>query len=119
MKTGIFSGSVKTEWLLNGREMRLLETLTYTDSHGVDWVAPQRSIIDGASIPREFWILIGSPYCGKYRDASVIHDVYCKTKSRPWQQVHKVFNEMMVCSGVPDDQRQIIFRAVWFAGPRW
>ena len=36
-------------------------------------------VVDGASIPSVFWSIIGAPYTGKYRDASVIHDYYCET----------------------------------------
>jgi hypothetical protein len=38
------------------------------------FLAPEGMITDGASIPRLFWRLIGSPFTGKYRRAAIIHD---------------------------------------------
>lgn len=115
----MFSGSVKTEWLDDGRNMRLLETLTFTDSAGKVWTAPAGSVINGASIPGIFWQTIGSPYIGLYRRASVIHDVYCGSRTEPHQAVHRVFNEMMKYDGVTDVTRIRMFKAVWYFGPKW
>ena len=33
--------------------------------------------MDGASIPRALWTLVGSPYRGDYRRASIVHDQAC------------------------------------------
>jgi hypothetical protein len=68
-------GNVKAEWLPDGRSMKLLETFRYVDANGVAWAAPKDSVVDGASIPQEFWTFIGGPFEGKYRNASVCHDV--------------------------------------------
>ena len=72
-----FSGKPKTEWLDDGRNMLLLEEFTFTDDEGSVWVAPKGSPINGASIPKFLWSTVGSPYAGLYRNASIIHDVYC------------------------------------------
>ena len=55
--------------------MTLLNELRYTDPKGVVWIAPAGSVIDGASIPRALWSFMGGPFEGKYRNASVLHDV--------------------------------------------
>lgn len=116
---GNFSGAVETAWSKDGRNMTVLKDLTFTDKSGKVWTAKKGDVVNGASIPRFAWHLVGSPFVGKYRRASVIHDVYCTTKSEPWQAVHKVFNEMMTVDGVPWLKRLVMFRAVWFFGPRW
>ena len=41
------------------------------------WRAPADSVVDGASIPRALWTVVGSPYTGDYRRASIVHDVAC------------------------------------------
>jgi len=115
----MFSGTVKTEWLDDGRDMRLLETLTFTDAIGQVWEAPVGSIINGASIPKILWSVIGSPYTGKYRRPTVLHDVYCTTRTEPHQVVHRLFNEMMQCDGVEESLRIRMFKAVWYFGPKW
>src|SRR5688572_6845158 len=67
----------KLELMPDGRLMRLLEALTYTGADGVTWPVPAGIEVDGASIPRPLWSLIGGPFEGPYRDASIVHDHYC------------------------------------------
>lgn len=69
-----FSGEPLTRWDGN-RNMILEEDFYYTDSDGFTWHAPKGSCLNGATIPRAFWNIIGPPYAGKYRRASVVHDV--------------------------------------------
>src|SRR5580765_5814259 len=88
---GAFKGTVRAEWLDDGRTMRLLEPFSFVDPDGTEWPAPAESKIDGASIPRSLWGLIGGRYEGKYRNASVVHDVACDAKRRPWRSVHRMF----------------------------
>mgnify|MGYP001792979849 CR=1 FL=1 len=55
----------------------------YVDPKGHVWVAPASSVVDGASIPRSLWTFMGGPFEGKYRNASVLHDVADDQKNRP------------------------------------
>jgi hypothetical protein len=57
--------------------MCLLETFCFRDPDGKDWETPAGYAVDGASIPRALWTLVGSPYTGDYRRASVVHDKAC------------------------------------------
>lgn len=115
-----FDNTVKVEWLEEDRRMmRLLETVRFTDSKGVVWVAQEQALIDGASIPKFFWRVIGSPFIGYYRRPSVIHDVYCVNQMRPAQDVHDCFYEMMIADGVPAVRAKTMFEAVDKFGPRW
>lgn len=115
---GSYEGTVKTEWLPNG-QMRLLENFVYTDPDGNRWSAPKGAMVNGASIPPTFWSILGSPYTGKYRAASVIHDVACIEKKQPSDKVHLAFYYAMRASGVPDVQAKIMYAAVYNFGPRW
>ena len=114
-----FNGLVAAEWLEDGRDMRLLKDLIYCDRGGKIWTAPAGRIVNGASIPQFLWDKVGSPYCGRYRRASVIHDIYCEDQSEPWEAVHQVFEEMMEVDGVDYPLRREMFLAVWYFGPRW
>jgi hypothetical protein len=82
MNHGTFSGNPEAVWLTNDgtedRKMKLLEAFVFTDPAKKPWNAPKGSVVDGASIPRALWTLIGSPYTGNYRRASVVHDVACE-----------------------------------------
>lgn len=114
-----FSGRVKVEWLDDGRDMQLLEELVYTDKNGRKWIALRGAIVNGASIPKVLWSLLGSPFVGKYRRASVIHDVYCDMHLRPAQEVHDVFLEMLLWDGVEEGVARMMYHAVNSFGPRW
>ena len=74
-KWGYYNGEPVTKWNPDGRTMTLLTELRYTDPKGNVWVAPIGSVVDGASIPRYLWSIMGGPFEGKYRNASVLHDV--------------------------------------------
>jgi len=116
---GRFEGNVLVEWLDDGRRMQLLEDFAYIDPASMRWLAPRRSTIDGASIPRALWALIGGPYEGKYRNASVVHDVECKTHAHRWKDVHRMFYNAMRCGGVQWLKAKIMYGAVYHFGPRW
>lgn len=116
---GEFKGEVYTKWLSGGPYMELIKPFSYIDSRGVTWTVPAGTRIDGASIPRPFWTIIGAPYTGNYREASIIHDYYCTTKSRHWKAVHRVFLDGMLTRGVGQFQAQLMYLAVYRFGPRW
>jgi hypothetical protein len=116
---GRFIGSVVAEWLDDGRKMKLVAPFTYIDPGEVEWLAPAGSVVDGASIPRLAWSLIGGPFEGKYRNASVIHDIACEQRKRPWEVVHESFYYAMRASDVGNVKALIMYAAVYHFGPRW
>jgi hypothetical protein len=118
-KLGEFKGELILKALPDGRNMELISPFSYVDSHGVAWSVPSGTRVDGASIPSVFWGIIGAPYTGRYREASVIHDYFCSTKSRHWKAVHKVFLDGMLARGVDRVQAQLMYLAVYRFGPRW
>lgn len=79
MGHGKFSGDPESIWLTEegtqDRSMRVIRELAFQDQDAKNWLAPAGSIVDGASIPRALWTVVGSPYTGDYRRASVVHDV--------------------------------------------
>jgi hypothetical protein len=117
--TGEFKGSVVTRWADDGRNMTLLQPFEYIDPNGTKWPVPPGTTLDGASIPRFFWSLIGGPFEGRYRNASVIHDFYCQVQTRPFPIVHRVFYDAMVTSGLTDRTSWLMYKAVDQFGPRW
>ena len=103
----------------DGRNARLITGISYTGKDEFHWIAPAGSMLDGASIPRAFWTLIGGPFEGKYRNASIIHDRYCVDHLRSWKDTARMFHDAMRCSGVPPVKAKIMFYAVYRFGPRW
>ncbi len=113
---GYYSGPIETRWENDGRSMTLLNELRYTDPKGVVWIAPPGSKVDGASIPRSLWSLMGGPFEGKYRNASVLHDVSYDQHIRPWQECDRMFYNAMRCSGVSAIEAKTMFYALYRFG---
>ena len=99
--------------------MELLAPYSYSDGQGVAWDVPKGTKVDGASIPKPLWGAIGGPFEGKYRNASVIHDHFCVTKTRYWEATHRVLYEAMLANGVEKKLAQLMFYTVYRFGPRW
>lgn len=115
---GTFEGEVQTEWLDDGRLMRLLDDFHYVDPDSVRWTAPAGDSVDGASIPRGLWTIVGPPLVGSYRKASVIHDVGCVRRTRSMEDTHRAFYYACRLEGVPDAQALLMYWAVsQFAEP--
>lgn len=119
-----FSNTIKTEWIRNvdpeeSKKFKLLEPVEYIASDQTIWKAEAGSIIDGASIPRAFWTIVGAPTTGPYRDASVIHDVYCESKERHWEKTHWVFRDACRAAGLGPWKANLLYLAVFHYGPIW
>lgn len=116
---GRFEGRVVAEWLDDGRDMRLVESFAYVDAADTHWLAPADAVVNGASIPRAFWSVIGGPFAGRFRNASVVHDVACVEKAQGWREVHRMFYEACRCADAPLIKSKIMYYAVYHFGPRW
>jgi len=90
---------------------------------GYALTCPKGMHTDGASIPRFFWRIIGSPLMGKYRRACIPHDAGYKgvlvvrnadgtqlTVGRLW--IDTMFHRLMLEHGVRRWRAQLMYRAV-------
>lgn len=116
---GRFEGDIVSSWDGDGRNMTLRETFAYVDSQNRRWMAPAGSVVNGASIPVAFWSLVGGPFEGQYRNASVVHDVGCAEMTATWEDVHRMFYEACRCGGVDETKAKMLYYAVYHFGPRW
>jgi hypothetical protein len=114
-----YQGQLTLQPLSDGRLMQLREPFAYLDASGQVWNVPAEAVVDGASIPRVLWSIVGGPWEGRYRDASAIHDWFCAVRIMPWKQTHRMFYEAMLTSNVSAEQARLMFLAVWYAGPTW
>jgi len=103
----------------DNRNVTLLNELSFIDPDGLLWTAPKGIVVDGASIPWPLWSIVGSPYTGGYRRASVIHDRYCDTKERSWEDTHYVFYRASRVDGVTEWFAKLLYGGVLSFGPRW
>ncbi len=99
--------------------MTLLNELRYTDPKGVVWIAPAESQVDGASIPKSLWSIMGGPFEGRYRNASVLHDVSYDQHNRPWQECDLMFYNAMRCSGVGPVEAGTMYYSLYKFGRHW
>ena len=119
-KFGSFSSNVITEWNEDDhRSMTLVREFWFEDPNGKTWHVPAGAKVDGASIPWWLWTVVGSPFVGKYRNASVVHDHFCRLESEPWEDVHKLFYFACRAGGVSRYKALMMYWAVYWRGPRW
>lgn len=97
----------------------LLDTFLFKDPNGFEWSTPKGWEVDGASIPKFAWSIVGGPLSGKYLHASIIHDRYCDTKERTAHDTHRNFYYGMKANGVSDIKANIMYWAVRTFGPSW
>ncbi len=120
---GYFEGEVVTIWLKNkgkDRDMKLTKTFTYVDQNNKQWMANEGDVVNGASIPPFLWgSILGSPFVGDYRRATVLHDVACDERTEPSSAVHKMFYHAMLCDGVRKGKAFKMYKAVDLFGPDW
>lgn len=106
---------------------RTVSALQFSDRNGSRWNAPQSTLTDGASIPQIFIPLIGDPLDPQFVNAAAVHDAYCGVgneglsvfQSRNWEDVHRMFYDALISSGVNPVKAKIMFAGVYLGGPRW
>src|SRR4029078_2426308 len=118
-KWGRYDGEPVTKWNPDGRTMTLLTELRYTDPHGEVWIAPIGSVVDGASLPPYLWSIMGGPFEGKYRNASVLHDVAYGEHNRPWKDCDRMFYYAMRCSGVGATESKTMYYELYKFRHHW
>ncbi|MBD0381052.1 DUF1353 domain-containing protein [Paenibacillus sedimenti] len=112
---GEFSGNPKTEWLVESgddRKMKLLEDFWYEDPDGNRWIAVRDAVIDGASIPSALWAIVGSPYTGDYRRASIVHDIACNDQTISRKAADVMFYYACLAGGCSRSQAQLLYAGV-------
>lgn len=116
---GKFEGRVVAEWDDDGRNMTLVQDFAYIEPSGKRWTAPKGAVVNGASIPQSLWSIIGGPFEGPFRNASVVHDVGCDEQTESWEDVHRMFHDACRCGGVSSQKAKLLYWAVYNYGPRW
>ncbi|MGO8755289.1 MAG: DUF1353 domain-containing protein [Gallionellaceae bacterium] len=116
-------GNVDARWLVQDgadRKMQLLADFAFFDSTGFKWEAKTGDIVDGASIPEAIWSeVVGTPFIGDYRRASVVHDVACEKHIRTSRDAHRMFYEAMLKDGTSEARALLFYTAVRLFGPQW
>lgn len=103
----------------DGRQFDLVNDYRYVDSRGVEWKVPSGTRVNGASIPSYLWSIVGGPWEGKYRNASVIHDYFYGQRKYASEEIHWVFYDAMRKSNVGIVKAKLMYWAVLRFNPKW
>lgn len=104
---GMFVG--KGQW-------KLTSPFKYISDKYVSVIVPNGFVSDGASIPKLFYTIIGSPWSGKYSRGAIIHDYLYFKKEVSRKIADLTFLEAMLVLGVPLWKRLIMYRALRMFG---
>jgi hypothetical protein len=116
---GRYTGKLILESSQGGRLMKTMLDFEFLDADGKHWPVPAGTSVEGASIPKALWSLLGGPWDGECREAFVVHDYHCAVRSADWRSVHRMFYHAMLVSGVSERRAKLAYAGVYFAGPRW
>jgi len=72
-----------------------------------------------ATFTHPLWSFMGGPFEGKYRNASVLHDVAYDQKNHPPAEVDRMFYSAMRCSGVGPVESKTMYYALLRFGRHW
>lgn len=111
-----FAGALRTEFLADGRRMRVLEDVVYTDAAGRAWIVAAGFVTDGASIPDVLWGIVGSPFTGKYRVAAVFHDAAYQRLGVAKADADRMLREAALELGCEHWLAEAIYDGVRFGG---
>ena len=85
------------------------------------WIIPAHFHWDGASIPRFFWRVVGTPFEPIHMRAALVHDWFCvyQPDGTNFEMAADLFCEMLLQDGKSRRMASIMRKAVVFGGPKW
>ena len=109
-----FSGDVELQEL-NETEWTLKEDVSFTNEH-LEVIVKSGFITDGASIPKLFWSIIGSPLEADLLLPAIIHDGLYTDETLPREVCDDLLREMLLLNGVSQLKADLIYNAVRMFG---
>lgn len=97
----------------------LAAPLTFVDPSEERWTAPAGAEVNGASIPRPLWSIVGAPLSGDYLRSAIVHDHYCTSMERDWRATHRAFYYGCRADGLSSSFATLLYAGVMRFGPRW
>lgn len=99
--------------------MRLKEELLFRQTGGGTWVVPANAIVDGRSMPKLFFSLIGHPFESGFLKTAITYDYAVKAKVRRWTDAQRMFVEGVVVEGVATIEAKAMYMLLHATGSRW
>jgi hypothetical protein len=118
---GTFEGRVVAEWSDDPffPTLRLKEELLFRQTGGDTWVVPAEATVDGRSMPKLFFSLIGDPWTSGFLKSAVTYDYAVKAKARRWKDAQRMFVEGAVVEGVHTIDAKAMYMLLHATGSRW
>jgi hypothetical protein len=118
---GSFEGRVVVEWLDDPfvPTMRLVEPFEFHQSKGKVWKVPVGHIVKGRGMPPLFRDLIGQPFNGGFRKASIVYDHATQAMKEPWDEAQRMFLEASLAEGVTQSEAKAMYMLLRAQGSRW
>lgn len=91
----------------NDNKYRLNRDFTFGD-----FTIPKGYKWDGATIPRIFWSVIGSPFQPKFMRASLIHDYLYNSPEHSGKCIDSLFKQILIADGVSRTEANIMYASV-------
>ncbi len=107
------AGSFKVE-TADGRNIRLLEAVTFYTHDLRKIVIPAGATSDGASVPQAVWNIL--PPFGDYWRAAVLHDWLYRNSDLPKAECDNVFREALTDLAIPYATRETLYQGVHLGG---
>lgn len=95
------------------------EPLVWVQDDGLTLTVPVGFLMNGASIPRMLWAVIGHPLETEFVYPAGLHDWECTTCKTRSPIVHQRFRAALKAEGVPAVRRWAMWAAVRLFGPRF
>jgi len=118
---GSFEGRVVVEWLDDPfvPTMRLVEPFEFHQSNGKVWNVPVGHIVKGRGMPPLFRDLVGQPFNGGFRKASIVYDHATQAMKEPWDEAQRMFLEASLAEGVTQSEAKAMYMLLRAQGSRW
>lgn len=100
-------------------EFILVADFNYIDASGFVWRIPSGTVVAGAALPKSVWSVIGGPWSGKYRKASILLEYLAETRITTSERTYELYLEAMLNSGVEKNTALFLYYAARTGGPVW
>lgn len=101
---------------INDEEYKLIEDYSANLLGKFEIHVKKDFIYDGASIPRLFWTLVGSPFTGTHTRAAFIHDALYASELLPREEADWLFLEILQECGCGWFKRNLMWSSVRIFG---
>jgi len=118
---GGFEGRVVVEWLDDAfvPSVRTLEDYGFRQAKGKFWQVARGQVFDGRGMPPLFYDLVGQPYGGNFRKASIVYESATQRMTEKWDEAQRMFFEAAVAEGVAVPEAKVMYLLLALQGSRW